>query len=108
MADECLAAVPEIEGIDYTLQEYLELLKHIKQVCWRIHIFFGEISVNRNRYLYFKTFLNLQAVVRLGASDWNPHQIELALWTHNVLLTHKPDLLKTIPGIEGSIPVSFL
>jgi hypothetical protein len=39
MADECLAAVPEIEGIDYTLQEYLELLKHIKQVCWRIHIF---------------------------------------------------------------------
>jgi len=32
MADECLAAVPEIEGIDYTLQEYLELLKHIQQV----------------------------------------------------------------------------
>ena len=31
-ADECLAAVPEIEGIDYTLQEYLEMLKHIQQV----------------------------------------------------------------------------
>jgi len=36
MADECLAAVPEIEGIDYTIAEYLEMLKHILQVCWSI------------------------------------------------------------------------
>lgn len=73
MADECLAAVPEIEGIDYTLQEYLEMLKHIKN-----------------------------AVTRLGGTgEWTPHQVELALWTHNILLTHKPDLLKNIPGDDG-------
>jgi hypothetical protein len=79
MADECLAAVPEIEGIDYTLTEYLELLKHITQ-----------------------------AVARLGPSEWNPHQVELALWTHNILLTHKPELLKSIPGIGDGIVRHYL
>jgi len=69
MADECLAAVPEIEGIDLTLQEYLEMLKHIRQ-----------------------------AVQRLGGPDeWNPHQVELALWTHHILLTHRPDMLQDMP-----------
>ncbi|XP_021951235.1 uncharacterized protein LOC110848348 isoform X2 [Folsomia candida] len=77
MADECIAAVPELEGIDYTLKEYLELFKHVQQ-----------------------------AVARLGgSSEWTPHKIELALWTHNVLLTLKPDLLKNIPGDgEGIVP----
>ncbi len=69
MADECLAAVPEIEGIDYTLDEYMELLKHIRQ-----------------------------AVQRLGTNDFNPHTIEMALWTHNVLLQHKPELLQRMPN----------
>lgn len=74
MADECLAAVPEIEGIDYTLQEYLEMLKHIQQ-----------------------------AVTRLGGPDeWNPHQVELALWTHHILLTYKPILLQDMP--DDTIP----
>ncbi|CAL8123344.1 unnamed protein product [Orchesella dallaii] len=69
MADECLAAVPEIEGIDYTLDEYMELLKHIRQ-----------------------------AVQRLGTNDFTPHTIELALWTHNVLLQYKPELLQRMPN----------
>ncbi|CAG7724413.1 unnamed protein product [Allacma fusca] len=74
MADECLAAVPEIEGIDYTLQEYLEMLKHIQQ-----------------------------AVARLGGPDeWNPHQVELALWTHHIILNYKPHLLQDMP--DDTIP----
>lgn len=74
MADECLAAVPEIEGIDYTLQEYLEMLKHIQQ-----------------------------AVIRLGGpEEWNPHQIELTLWTYHILLNYKPHLLHNMP--DDTIP----
>jgi hypothetical protein len=35
-------------------------------------------------------------VAKNGA--WNPHQVELALWTHYVASEMKPELLDTIPG----------
>jgi len=66
MADECLAAVPEIEGIDYTVTEYLDLMKVLKQASIRLST---------------------------PSSPWPVHRVELALWTHNILLLHKPELL---------------
>lgn len=70
MADECLMAIPEIEGIDYTTKEYLKFVSHIQAV-----------------------------VDRLRKEDpkspivWSPHKVELAIWTHYVASKLKPDLL---------------
>ncbi|XP_001944106.1 uncharacterized protein LOC100161080 [Acyrthosiphon pisum] len=72
MADECLKAIPAIEGIDYTAKEYLNFVAHIQQTVERLN---GECSEN----------------------TWNPHSVELALWTHYVANEFKPELLSSVP-----------
>lgn len=37
MADECLMAIPEIEGIDYTTKEYLNFVTHIMSTVERLN-----------------------------------------------------------------------
>jgi hypothetical protein len=37
MADECLMAIPEIEGIDYTTKEYLKFVHHIQATVERLN-----------------------------------------------------------------------
>lgn len=37
MADECLMAIPDFEGIDYTTKEYLNFVQHIKTVVERLN-----------------------------------------------------------------------
>lgn len=37
MADECLMAIPEIEGIDYTTKEYLNFVQHIQATTNRLN-----------------------------------------------------------------------
>ena len=37
MADECLMAIPEIEGIDYTTKEYLNFVQHIQNTVDRLN-----------------------------------------------------------------------
>ena len=37
MADECLMAIPEIEGIDYTTKEYLNFVQHIQTTVQRLN-----------------------------------------------------------------------
>jgi len=37
MADECLMAIPEIEGIDYTTKEYLNFVHHIQATVERLN-----------------------------------------------------------------------
>lgn len=32
-----------------------------------------------------------------GDSTWNPHSVELALWTHYVANEFKPELLSSVP-----------
>lgn len=71
MADECLMAIPEIEGIDYTAKEYLKYVNHIQQAVDRLN----------------KT-----------ANDsikWSPHKVELAIWTHYIVSELKPELLSS-------------
>ncbi|CAL7934891.1 unnamed protein product [Xylocopa violacea] len=74
MADECLMAIPEIEGIDYTTKEYLNFVQHIQNTVERLN----------------KQMSN--------GKTWSPHRVELALWTHYVASELKPELLDGIPG----------
>ncbi|XP_069691100.1 uncharacterized protein Amun isoform X2 [Periplaneta americana] len=73
MADECLMAIPEIEGIDYTTKEYLNFVQHIQATVQRLN-------------------------KETNNGTWNPHQVELALWTHYVASEMKPELLDSIPN----------
>uniref|UniRef100_A0A6M2DN64 Uncharacterized protein n=1 Tax=Xenopsylla cheopis TaxID=163159 RepID=A0A6M2DN64_XENCH len=84
MADECLMAIPEIEGIDYTTKEYLNFVSHI------------QATVNR---------LNGDEVKEEGTENgdakekyWSPHRVELALWTHYIVSDLRPELLDDVPG----------
>ncbi|XP_067005442.1 uncharacterized protein Amun [Anabrus simplex] len=73
MADECLMAIPEIEGIDYTTKEYLNFVSHIQTTVERLN-------------------------KETNNGTWSPHQVELALWTHYVASEMKPELLDSIPS----------
>lgn len=37
MTDECVQAIPEMEGSDYTAKEYLNFVNHIRNVCDRLN-----------------------------------------------------------------------
>jgi len=55
MADECLKAIPAIEGIDYTAKEYLNFVAHIQNTVERLNgecklTFLSVINLNN---LYF-------------------------------------------------------
>lgn len=49
MADECLLAIPEIEGIDYTTKEYLNFVSHIQNTADRLS---KESKTNVYSFLY--------------------------------------------------------
>ncbi|XP_071552569.1 uncharacterized protein Amun [Panulirus ornatus] len=73
MADECLLAIPEIEGIDYTTKELLNFVEQLKAAANRLN---KEGSENK----------------------WNPHKVEMALWAHFVVAELKKELLDGMPG----------
>ncbi|TDG43131.1 hypothetical protein AWZ03_010452 [Drosophila navojoa] len=75
MADECLMAIPEIEGIDYTTKEYLNFVQHIQATVER-----------------------LNAEVGGDTPHWSPHRVELALWAHYVANDLSPELLDDMPS----------
>ncbi|XP_030758679.1 uncharacterized protein LOC115884285 isoform X2 [Sitophilus oryzae] len=84
MADECLMAIPDIEGIDYTTKEYLKFAQHIGTVAER---------------------LNSDAERSNHSTRWSPHKVELAIWTHYVVSELKPELLDDVQIENGtSIP----
>ncbi|BET02273.1 Conserved hypothetical protein [Nesidiocoris tenuis] len=78
MADECLMAIPEIEGIDYTTKEYMNFVSHIQNAAQRLN---KELEKAGN-----------------ANGTWSPHQVELALWTHYVASEYQPELLDSIPN----------
>ncbi|XP_016974388.1 homeobox protein cut [Drosophila rhopaloa] len=75
MADECLMAIPEIEGIDYTTKEYLNFVNHIQATVER-----------------------LNAEVGGETPHWSPHRVELALWSHYVANDLSPEMLDDMPS----------
>ncbi|XP_076068753.1 protein amun isoform X2 [Oratosquilla oratoria] len=72
MADECLMAIPEIEGIDYTTKELIKMVEQLKDAANRLN--------------------------KEGSGSWNPHKVEKALWAHFVLSELKKELLDDMPG----------
>ncbi|KAG8221903.1 hypothetical protein J437_LFUL006722 [Ladona fulva] len=89
MADECLMAIPEIEGIDYTTKEYLNFVQLIQNAADRLN--------KECKMLVLLCYLMYNSILA-GTNFWNPHQVELALWTHYVAAELKPALLDTIPN----------
>lgn len=84
MADECLMAIPEIEGIDYTTKEYLKFSQHIRNTCDRLN----------------KPTSTSATSPHADTITWTPHKVELAVWTHFIVSEMKPGLL------TGEIPSS--
>jgi len=75
MADECLLAMPDVDTIEYTMKEYMSFVEHINACVAR---------------------LNQQG------GTWNPHKVELAVWTHYVANDLKPELLEDIPSAKAT------
>jgi len=70
MADELLLSMPEVEGLDYTMKEYMKLVEKTKECVDRLNAQGGE---------------------------WTPHKVEMAVWTYYVLREFKPDVLEDLP-----------
>merc|ERR1712018_686411 len=75
MADELLLSMPEVEGIDYTMKEYMKLVEKTKECVDR---------------------LNAQG------GDWNPHKVEMAVWTYYILRELKPEVLELPEADSGN------
>merc|ERR1712241_1169727 len=73
MADECLLSMPECDGLDYTMKEYMRYVDYVKECAER---------------------LNSQSP---GDPKYTPHIVELAVWTHYILYDLKPELLENMP-----------
>jgi len=78
MADECMISTPEIEVTDYTIAEYTNFAEKIRALCEKLK----EADPETN---------------------WNPHKVELALWTHYIAKDLKPELLDDMPGADVGI-----
>ncbi|KAJ6644384.1 hypothetical protein Bhyg_09353, partial [Pseudolycoriella hygida] len=85
MADECLMAIPEIEGIDYTTKVYLNFANHVNSAVTRLNM----EKDNNN-------------------SSWSAQRVELAVWTHCVATELQPDLLEGLPARNSSADESNL
>merc|ERR1719273_1872090 len=77
MADECLLAMPDVDSLDYTMKEYMRFVDYVKACVERLNS-------------------------REGASNWTPHKVELAVWTHYILRDLKPEVLDDMPAAEAS------
>ncbi|UYV75714.1 hypothetical protein LAZ67_13001075, partial [Cordylochernes scorpioides] len=73
MADESMMATPGVEGTDYTIMEYLNYAEQIKSCSERLSAIDPD-------------------------NDWNPHKVEMALWTHYLARELKPVLLDDLPA----------
>merc|ERR1711892_1219131 len=75
MADELLLSMPEVEGIDYTMKEYMKLVEKTKE-----------------------------CVERLNASggSWNPHKVEMTIWAYYIARDLKPEILDDMPDSRGN------
>lgn len=101
MADECLMAIPEIEGIDYTTREYMNFVQHIQATTDRLNEeVHGPVSSSKNAE---GSNDEDSGDVPKVEKKWSPHNVELALWTHYVARELQPELLDDMPAAtEGS------
>ncbi|XP_055607093.1 putative uncharacterized protein DDB_G0291812 [Uranotaenia lowii] len=101
MADECLMAIPEIEGIDYTTREYMNFVQHIRATTNRLNEeVHGPVSSSKEDGSNDEDS-NSDAAEKVE-KKWSPHRVELALWTHYVAREFKPELLDDMPAPSKS------
>lgn len=100
MADECLMAIPEIEGIDYTTREYMNFVQHIQATTDRLN---EEVhGPVKNSNADGSNDEDSSEATKVD-KKWSPHRVELSLWTHYVARELKPELLDDMPAAtEGS------
>lgn len=100
MADECLMAIPEIEGIDYTTREYMNFVQHIQATTDRLNEeVHGPVSSSNADGSNDEDSGDVPKIQK----KWSPHNVELALWTHYVARELQPELLDDMPAAtEGS------
>nr|CAH7730261.1 unnamed protein product [Callosobruchus chinensis] len=100
MADECLMAIPDIEGIDYTTKEYLKFAQHIAAVADRLNTEAEQLNGGGDAGTEETATADAEKAppptAEAVAVRWSPHKVELALWTHHVVQEHKPELLASI------------
>merc|ERR1712127_952497 len=84
MADECIMSMPEYDGLDYTMKEYMRYVEYVKSCVER---------------------LNSQSP---ADPKYTPHIAELAVWTHYILYDLKPELLEDMPEskVEAAKPAA--
>lgn len=84
MADECIMSMPEYDGLDYTMKEYMRYVEYVKSCVER---------------------LNSQSP---ADPKYTPHIVELAVWTHYILYDLKPELLEDMPAskVEAAPPAA--
>ncbi|EDS30757.1 conserved hypothetical protein [Culex quinquefasciatus] len=107
MADECLMAIPEIEGIDYTTREYMNFVQHIQATTDRLNEeVHGPVSSSKkgdDDDSSSSSSSGSNGDTPKVAKKWSPHNVELALWTHYVARELQPDLLDNMPAaVAGS------
>lgn len=74
MSDECMLSLPGMSdrSIDYTVAEYLKMVKHVRRASKRL--------------------------ASSGESKWTPRCIEQVLFSHHVIVHQKPELLEKMPA----------
>lgn len=106
MADECLLAIPDIEGIDYTTKEYLKFTNHIQAVSDRLNKEAVKDKILKNNCAVADGDEKKSDVGATDTDDgvvaeenavfvWSPHKVEMALWTYYIVSDMKPELLSS-------------
>ena len=98
-------AIPDIEGIDYTAKEYLKYVQHIRTVVDRLNAECANgtatttAAADATEAATEAETPSAPPMPTTGA--WNPHRVELALWSHYITRKHEPTLLDDIPELDG-------
>lgn len=80
MADECLSAIPDIEGIDYTTKRYLIFVEHIHSVVDRLN------KEGRCRYIGLPINLILRIDVKIKNTASIRNNCDVEIFSANIFL----------------------
>ncbi|KAI5651994.1 hypothetical protein NE865_00331 [Phthorimaea operculella] len=98
MADECVQAIPEMEGSDYTAKEYLNFVNYIQNTCDRLNKHGAKTAVQVVHPAFQLQTTDDAETPSLQEQNgcgkkWSPHMVELAIWTHYIVSDLQPELL---------------
>ena len=94
MADELLLSMPEVEGLDYTMKEYMKLVEKTKECVDRLNAQGKKPIINRQE--------KENPTLLFPGGEWTPHKVEMAVWTYYVLREFKPEVLDDLPEANAA------